>query len=70
MKERYLDMNENYYFIDVNSSLDGLLELLDYYGFDYDFDAIYPVPDGYTEIHIWYYPNDICVLEEILAPYV
>ena len=63
-------MNENYYFIKINSSLGGLLELLDDYGFDYDFDAIYPVPDGYIEIHIWYYPNDICVLEEILAPYV
>lgn len=63
-------MNENYYIVKMNSALEGLLELLNDYGFDYDFDALYPVPEGYTEIHVWYYPGDIRVLEDILAPYV
>lgn len=63
-------MNENYYIVKMNSALEGLLELLDDYGFDYDFDALYPVSEGYTEIHVWYYPGDIRVLEDILAPYV
>lgn len=63
-------MQENYYIIELTSSLDGLLEQLNDYGFDYDFDALYPVPEGYIEIHVFYYPQEIQVLEEILAPYV
>lgn len=63
-------MQENYYIIELTSSLDGLLEQLNDYGFDYDFDALYPVPEGYIEIHVYYYPQEIRVLEEILAPYV
>ena len=63
-------MNENYYFIELTSSLEGLLEQLDDYGFDYDFDAVYPIPEGYIEIHIYYYPDEIRELENILAPYV
>lgn len=63
-------MKENYYFVEMNSALGGLLELLDDYGFDYDFDALYPVPDGYIEIHVWYYPHEIQELENIFAPYV
>lgn len=63
-------MNENYYFVEMNTALEGLLELLDDYGFDYDFDALYPVPEGYIEIHVWYYPHEIQQLEDIFAPYV
>ena len=63
-------MCEKYYLVEMNSSMSGLLELLDDYGFDYDFDAPYPVPEGYTEIHVWYYPNEIRELESIFAPYV
>lgn len=63
-------MQENYYIIELTSSLDGLLEQLNDYGFDYDFDALYPVPEGYIEIHVCYYPQEIQVLEEIFAPYV
>lgn len=63
-------MCEKYYFVEMNSSMGGLLELLDDYGFDYDFDALYPVPEGYTEIHVWYHPNKIRELENIFAPYV
>ena len=63
-------MNENYYIVKMNTALEGLLELLDDYGFDYDFDALYPVPEGYTEIHVWYYPHEIQQLEDIFAPYV
>ena len=33
-------MNENYYIVKMNTALEGLLELLDDYGFDYDFDAL------------------------------
>lgn len=63
-------MNENYYIVEMNTALEGLLELLDDYGFDYDFDALYPVPEGYTEIHVWYYPSEIRIVEDIFAPYV
>lgn len=60
-------MRENYYFVENNSSLDGLFELLNEYGFDYECD---PAPDGYIEIHVWYYPDEIRELEDIFAPYV
>jgi hypothetical protein len=63
-------MRENYYFVELTSSLTGLLEQLDDYGFDYDFDALYPVPEGYIEIHVYYYPHEIRELENIFAPYV
>lgn len=63
-------MRENYYFVKLTSSLAELIEQLDDYGFDYDFDALYPVPEGYTEIHVYYYPHEIQDLENIFAPYV
>ena len=63
-------MNENYYIVEMNTALEGLLELLDDCGFDYDFDALYPVPEGYTEIHVWYYPGESRIVEDIFAPYV
>ena len=63
-------MCENYYFVELTSSLGGLIEQLDDYGFDYDFDALYSVPEGYIEIHVYYYPQEIRDLENIFAPYV
>ncbi len=69
-KARETKMQENYYFVELNSSLDGLFEQLDDYGFDYDFESIYPVPEGYIEIHVYYYPHEIRDLENIFAPYV
>ena len=63
-------MCENYYFVELTSSLAGLIEQLDDYGFDYDFDALYPAPEGYIEIHVYYYPHEIRDLEIIFAPYV
>lgn len=41
-------MQENYYFVELDSFLEGLFEQLDDYGFDYYFDAIYPVSNVYT----------------------
>ena len=69
-KAREIKMQENYYFVELSSSLDGLFEQLDDYGFDYDFESIYPVPEGYIEIHVYYYPHEIQDLENIFAPYV
>ena len=69
-KARETKMLENYYFVELNSSLDGLFEQLDDYGFDYDFESIYPVPEGYIEIHVYYYSHEIRDLENIFAPYV
>lgn len=63
-------MQENYYFVENNSSLDGLFELLNEYGFDYECEEYYPALEGYIEIHVWYYPDEIRDLEDIFAPYV
>ena len=62
-------MKENWYIVEMNSALDGLFELLDDYGFDYECDEHWPAP-GFIEVHVWYYPSDIWELEDIFAPYV
>lgn len=63
-------MVERYYFVENNPALESLIEQLDNYGIDYDFDALYPVPENYFEIHVWCYPHEIRDLENIFAPYV
>ena len=62
-------MDRKGYIVEMNSALEGLFELLDDYGFDYECDEHWPAP-GYIEIHIWYYPGEIRRLEDIFAPYV
>ena len=55
------------YVVEMNSALEGLFELLDDYGFDYDCEGL--VPD-YVEIFVYCYPHEIRELENIFAPYV
>lgn len=62
-------MRRNCYVVEMNSALGGLLEQLDDYGFDYEWEENLPVP-GYIEIYVWYYPEEIWDLEDIFAPYV
>lgn len=64
-------MNKKGYIVAINSSLDGLLELLDDYGFDYECEELFvsPLP-GCLVINVWYYPHEIKELEDIFAPYV
>lgn len=57
------------YIVEMNSALEGLFELLDDYGFDYECDEHWPAP-AYMEIHVDCYPREIRELEEIFAPYV
>lgn len=62
-------MKEVCYIVEINSSLDGLFEQLDDYGFDYECDKDWPRAN-YMEICVWYYPHEIKDLENIFAPYV
>lgn len=62
-------MNRKCYIVEMNSSLDGLFEQLDDYGFNYECDEHWPAP-GYIEISVWFHPYEAHDLENILAPYV
>lgn len=64
-------MNVKGYIVAVNSSLGGLLDELDDFGFDYEYEEIEvsPLP-SYIVIKVWYYLHEIRELEDIFAPYV
>ena len=59
------------YNVEINSSLDGMYEQLDDYGFDYECEYI-PTKDGpdYIEISIQCYPHEVKDLEDIMKWYV
>ncbi len=64
-------MNVKGYIVAVNSSLGGLLDELDDFGFDYECEDIEVSPlSSYIVIKVWYYPHEIRELEDIFAPYV
>lgn len=55
------------YIVEMNSSLGGLFDLLDDYGFDYECDNSTP---DYIEVCVDCYSHEIRELENIFAPYV
>lgn len=64
-------MSKKSYIVAINSSLGGLLDLLNDRGFNYKCEDIYisPLPT-YIAITVWCYPHEICEVEDIFAPYV
>lgn len=64
-------MNKKGYIVAINSSLDGLFEKLDDFGFDYECKEmeVSPLP-SYLVVEVCFYPHEIRELESIFAPYV